>query len=84
MVDCAAAGGNDQVPECTKGDKGSAEWMPPAEDATCTYLADWVTTKLRWSLTIDTAERGTLRELAASCADTTVNYQPATATRAGS
>ncbi|MFJ6752133.1 HNH endonuclease family protein [Streptomyces sp. NPDC091266] len=64
-------------PNRTKGDKDPAEWMPPAKDATCTYLADWVTTKLRWSLTIDTEERGTLRETASTCANTTVEYEKA-------
>ncbi|MFG2894805.1 hypothetical protein [Streptomyces sp. NPDC048248] len=51
--------------------------MPPAKDATCTYLADWVATKLRWSLTVDANERGTPRELASTCADTTVRYEKA-------
>ena len=29
--------------------------MPPAADAQCTYLSHWVSTKLRWSLTVDRA-----------------------------
>ncbi len=59
-----------------KSDQDPATWMPPAADARCIYLSDWVSTKLRWNLTIDADERGTLRELATTCADTTVEYEP--------
>ncbi|MFG2894809.1 hypothetical protein [Streptomyces sp. NPDC048248] len=38
------------------------------------YLSDWVSTKLRWSLTINRLERDTLRRLAASCEDTDVEF----------
>ncbi|MFH9426463.1 hypothetical protein [Streptomyces sp. NPDC017529] len=33
-------------------------------------------TKLRWSLTVDRAERDALRRLAAGCGHTSVEYQP--------
>ncbi|MFJ6752130.1 HNH endonuclease family protein [Streptomyces sp. NPDC091266] len=59
-----------------KSDQDPATWMPPAIDARCTYLSDWVSTKLRWNLTIDIAERITLRELATTCEGTTVEYEP--------
>ncbi|MFE1775551.1 HNH endonuclease family protein [Streptomyces sp. NPDC059008] len=59
-----------------KADQDPAEWMPPADDAQCTYLADWTATKLRWALTVDRAERDTLRELATTCEDTDVEYEP--------
>lgn len=49
--------------------------MPPAADAQCTYLSDWVSTKLRWSLTVDHAERDTLRRLAADCESTDVKFE---------
>ncbi len=49
--------------------------MPPAADAQCTYLADWVSTKLRWSLTVDRAEGDTLRKLAAGCESTDVEFE---------
>jgi hypothetical protein len=54
-------------PNRTKGDKDPAEWMPPAKDAACTYVTDWVTTKLRWKLTVDGAERKALRTVSADC-----------------
>ncbi|MFI6771158.1 HNH endonuclease family protein [Streptomyces sp. NPDC050355] len=59
-----------------KADQDPAEWMPPADDAQCTYLADWTATKLRWALTVDRAERDTLRDLATGCEDTDVAYEP--------
>ncbi|WP_329182279.1 HNH endonuclease family protein (plasmid) [Streptomyces decoyicus] len=59
----------------SKADQDPAQWMPPAIDAQCTYLSDWVSTKLRWSLTVDRAERDTLRQLAAGCESTDVEFE---------
>lgn len=39
-----------------KADQDPATWMPPAPDATCRYLGEWVATKLRWGLSADQAE----------------------------
>ncbi|MET7795396.1 hypothetical protein [Streptomyces decoyicus] len=61
----------------TKGDKDPAEWMPPAKDATCTYVADWVSAKLRWKLTVDRAEQTKLQQVAAGCPGTKVTLTPA-------
>ncbi|MFH0246218.1 HNH endonuclease family protein [Streptomyces sp. HK10] len=61
----------------SKGDQDPAEWLPPATDTHCDYAADWVATKLRWSLTADTAERSALEDLAADCPDTRLSYTPA-------
>lgn len=51
----------------SKADKDPVEWMPPAESAHCTYLVDWVTTKTRWELTVDQAEKGALLTSAVAC-----------------
>ncbi|MEU9489094.1 HNH endonuclease family protein [Streptomyces decoyicus] len=59
----------------SKADQDPAQWMPPAADAQCTYLSDWVSTKLRWSLTVDRAERDTLRQLATGCESTDVEFE---------
>ncbi|MEN2424347.1 HNH endonuclease family protein [Streptomyces rimosus] len=64
-------------PNRAKGDKDPAEWLPPAKAAYCTYTGDWVSTKLRWNLTADTAERAALRKLAAGCPKTKVAFTPA-------
>ncbi|QEV57316.1 HNH endonuclease [Streptomyces platensis] len=64
-------------PNRKKGDKDPAEWMPPANDATCTYATDWISTKLRWKLTADHAEIKALHMIAANCKDATVTFTPA-------
>lgn len=61
----------------SKGAKDPAEWLPPADSALCTYLADWTGTKLRYELTADQAEYDALTRLAGQCPDTTVTYNPA-------
>ncbi|WP_318039567.1 hypothetical protein [Streptomyces pakalii] len=62
----------------SKADKDPAGWMPPAESATFTYLVDWTATKLRWNLNADETEQAALLDLAEPCADSTVEYEPAT------
>ncbi|MCX4398830.1 MULTISPECIES: HNH endonuclease family protein [unclassified Streptomyces] len=61
----------------SKADKDPSEWMPPAESAKCTYLADWTATKLRWKLSADDKERAALETLAKDCSDTAVKYEAA-------
>ncbi|WP_026912903.1 HNH endonuclease family protein [Patulibacter minatonensis] len=60
-----------------KGDKDPAEWEPPLTSYRCTYAAEWVSVKLRWGLTVDTAERSALASRAAGCPSTTITYTPA-------
>ncbi|CAM5559559.1 HNH endonuclease family protein [Streptomyces purpurascens] len=59
----------------SKSDQDPAQWLPPAADAHCRYAAEWVSTKLRWSLTTDEAELAALRELADACPLQTVTYE---------
>lgn len=58
----------------SKSDQDPAEWMPPSADARCTYIGDWVETKLRWQLTADTAERDALTRIAQGCGQQQVEY----------
>ncbi|MFJ3575951.1 hypothetical protein [Streptomyces rubiginosohelvolus] len=51
--------------------------MPPAKSAKCTYLVNWTATKLRWELGADETEQTALLELAKPCADSTIEYEPA-------
>lgn len=51
----------------SKADQDPAEWMPPTATYHCQYIADWVATKLRWQLSVDSAEQATLAENAARC-----------------
>lgn len=61
----------------SKADKDPSQWLPPAEDAHCTYGADWTATKLRWKLEADKKEKTALLELAKNCPDTLVEFEEA-------
>ncbi|MFI8201137.1 HNH endonuclease family protein [Streptomyces sp. NPDC085942] len=61
----------------SKADQDPSTWLPPLADARCTYTADWVSTKLRWGLSVDEAEAGVLAELAEGCGQEVVEYEPA-------
>ncbi|MGA5711343.1 HNH endonuclease family protein [Streptomyces cellulosae] len=61
----------------SKADQDPAEWLPPAAEVHCRYVAEWVATKLRWSLTAEEAEVAALGETAAGCPDQSVTYEPA-------
>ncbi|WP_405535382.1 hypothetical protein [Streptomyces canus] len=50
---------------CQKADRDPSAWMPLAPTATCPYLAEWTTTKLRWDLTADQSEIDTINVYAA-------------------
>lgn len=61
-----------------KADQDPAQWLPPAPEAHCRYVGEWVTTKLRWQLTADTTEMDALKVLAEGpCEDSIVSYTPA-------
>jgi hypothetical protein len=49
----------------SKGDQDPAEWLPAVER--CRYIGEWVAVKLRWSLTVDDAERAALTQVAGEC-----------------
>jgi Domain of unknown function (DUF1994). len=58
----------------SKSYQDPAEWLPPAAGVHCRYVAEWVGTKLRWSLTADETEVAALHEAAAGCPDQSVTY----------
>ncbi|MGY0236097.1 HNH endonuclease family protein [Longispora urticae] len=53
-----------------KGDQDPATWMPQLEK--CRYVGEWVATKLRWRLTVDSAEKSALTTLANGCSNVTI------------
>ncbi|MGW3382005.1 HNH endonuclease family protein [Streptomyces albogriseolus] len=61
----------------SKADQDPAQWLPPTAGAHYRYAAEWVATKLRWSLAADEAEVTALDEVAAGCPEQTVTYEPA-------
>lgn len=58
-----------------KGDKDVAQWLP--EFSRCRYLREFVAVKLRWRLTVDSAEKAAMTDLAADCPESTVTVTPA-------
>ncbi|MEU9678694.1 HNH endonuclease family protein [Streptomyces parvus] len=62
----------------SKSDQDPADWMPPAPEAQCRYVGEWVATKLRWGLTADDRELEALKMYAEGpCEETIVRYTPA-------
>ncbi|MFI7691811.1 HNH endonuclease family protein [Nonomuraea sp. NPDC049655] len=53
----------------SKADQDPATWQPPYEPARCRYAAEWTAVKMRWSLSIDTAEQQALTALGEACPD---------------
>jgi hypothetical protein len=53
-----------------KGDQDIAQWLP--EFGTCRYLREFVAVKVRWRLTVDSAEKAAMTDLAADCPASTV------------
>jgi hypothetical protein len=56
----------------SKGDRDPAQWVPPYSPTRCQFIREWVEVKLRWRLTVDTAEKNALRSRAASCTNATI------------
>ncbi|MCZ9351301.1 HNH endonuclease family protein [Streptomyces mutabilis] len=61
----------------SKADQDPAQWLPPAAEVHCRYVAEWVATKLRWNLSADETEVAALREAADGCPEQSVSYEPA-------
>lgn len=53
----------------SKADKDVREWLPPYKAYDCQYLADWVSVKARWGLSVDPAEQAAIADQAAACPD---------------
>jgi hypothetical protein len=54
----------------SKGDRDPDEWLPAKQQ--CRYVKQWVAVKHRWRLKVNSAEKKTLRTLAAGCTNTTI------------
>ena len=61
----------------SKSDKDPTEWLPPLASYRCTYLANWVSVKARWSLAMDQAEHSVVKSALAGCANQTSPAAPA-------
>lgn len=47
----------------SKGDKDLSNWLPPRQEALCTYVATWVAVKAQWKLSMDQSEWGRARNI---------------------
>jgi hypothetical protein len=57
----------------SKGANDPSNWLPPHQPAVCRYLADWISVKARWNLSMDQSEHGRIRNVINdSCAGLTV------------
>lgn len=54
----------------SKGDQDLAEWLPDINH--CRYLRDWVTAKIRWGLSQDSAEQSTAEDVVSGCTNSTI------------
>ena len=60
----------------SKGADDPSEWLPPNDEALCTYLAWWTTIKFRWDLNMDQLEHDAIAQRAeTTCADTQINLE---------
>ncbi|MEU8949386.1 HNH endonuclease family protein [Streptomyces sp. NPDC048489] len=59
----------------SKADKDPSTWMPPYAGYRCQYLTDWIASKTRYRLTVDSTQQAALTESLAHCPD-----QPVTIT----
>ena len=50
-----------------KGDKGPEAWKPPNHDYWCEYARRWIWIKSDWHLTVNSAEKSSLRQMLETC-----------------
>ena len=51
----------------SKGDRDPQNWMPNEKKFYCTYVANWIAVKFRWSLSIDNSEKAFLSSQVKKC-----------------
>ncbi|MFD1716922.1 HNH endonuclease family protein [Georgenia deserti] len=57
----------------SKSDQDVAEWLPDQQQ--CRYLREYVAVKIRWDLSVDTAEQAAMNDLAADCDNLTIEVE---------
>jgi len=62
----------------TKGDKDPSKWLPSKNK--CAYVENWITVKLKYSLTVDSTEASTLRSQITNCGIGDIKVIPAAPT----
>jgi hypothetical protein len=54
----------------SKSDRDPADWLPKNKSYTCQYLTNWVSIKVRWSLSVDKKEKDAITAGLKSCKKT--------------
>jgi hypothetical protein len=54
----------------SKSDRDPAEWLP--EQQQCRYVREWVSTKIRWGLSQDSAEKAAISDVVSGCTNASV------------
>lgn len=54
----------------SKSDQDPAEWMPTNKAYACEYLTNWVSIKVRWSLSVDKTEKAFIATALKPCKNT--------------
>lgn len=67
----------------SKSDRDPAEWLPTNSAYHCEYAVAWVQVKVRWKLSIDSAEKEKLVSLANSCGGEALEFSPSPANVSG-
>ena len=60
----------------SKSDQDPAEWMPTNKAYTCEYIANWVSIKVRWALSVDAKEKTAITSYLKGCKATKIVVTP--------
>ena len=60
----------------SKSDRDPAEWLPTNKLYTCEYLTNWVSVKVRWSLSVDKKEKDAITAGLKPCKKTAFSITP--------
>lgn len=60
----------------SKSDQDPAEWMPTNKAYACEYLTNWVSIKIRWSLSVDKKEKDFIIAALKPCKNTKFSVVP--------
>ena len=70
----------DDSTNSSKGSRGPESWKPTSTSSWCGYATDWASIKIRWNLTVNTAEYNALAEMLDTCDGTTTTPTTTTTT----
>jgi len=59
----------------SKGDQAASTWLPTYDR--CRFVLEWTAVKIRWGLTVDSAETSALTSQGAQCTNVTLSVTTA-------